>query len=344
MPRRPSAVIAAHPPTPMARTIAVVLAALMMTAVTLAAAGSVQATGGNGLRAAANDFRQDPRWGLQPVFGTALLDDIATRRAARMARENELEHDMDYVGRRLNDAGVCWSGFGEIIAWENYPDYSPDRVMEMWWDSPSHHDIMMGEGYNAAGGAWDTAGDGGHYSVMVFVTLCGQSVAAEPGSVLYPDDRYDPHRALVLYEGRITAYRLNRSGDVLSQKVVKPSKTLHLSSGGRTRANGKAWLKVSSGVLAGYWVHETSHSFVRGLTQRDNFEPDKHVTLEPGRYLGLRFDWLGRIKASKTYTFGHERTVSTSAHAVINGRHYLMLSSGPLAGYWVRDTPQVHPA
>ena len=68
------------------------------------------------------------------------------------------------------------------------------------------------------------------------------------------------------------------------------------------------------------------------------------VTLEPGRYLGLRFDWLGRTKGSRAYTFGHERTLSTSAHAVINGRHYLMLSSGPLAGYWVRDTPQVHPA
>ena len=109
---------------------------------------------------------------------------------------------MAYVSQRLNDASVCWSGFGEIIAWENYPDYSPDRAMEMWWNSPPHHDIMLGEGYNAAGGAWDTAADGGHYSVMVFVTLCGQSVAAEPGSVLYPDDRYDPNRQLVWAVGQ----------------------------------------------------------------------------------------------------------------------------------------------
>ena len=213
MPRRPAAVIAARPPTPMARTIAMLLAALLMTAVTLAATAPVRAAGGDGLREAANGYRQGH--GLDPVIGTALLDDIANRRAAHMAQEDTLEHDMAYVSQRLNDAGVCWSGFGEIIAWENYPDYSADRVMEMWWNSPSHHDIMMGEGYNAAGGAWDTAGDGGHYSVMVFVTLCGQSVAAEPGSVLYPDDRYDPNRELVLKEGRVTAYRLNRSGAVL---------------------------------------------------------------------------------------------------------------------------------
>ena len=342
MPRRPAAVIAVRVPTPMARTIALLLAALLMTAVTLAATAPVRAAGGNGLREAANGYRQGR--GLDPVVGTALLDDIAIRRAAHMAQEDELEHDMAYVSQRLNASGVCWSGFGEVIAWENYPDYSADRVMEMWWNSPSHHDIMMGEGFNAAGGAWDAAGDGGHYSVMVFVTLCGQSVATEPGGVMYPDDRYDPNRELVLKDARVTAYRMNRSGAVLSQKSIRLSKTLRVTAGGRTRANGKAWLKVSSGALAGYWVHETNDAFVRGMTQRDTFNPDQQVTLEAGRYRGMRFDWLGRIKASRAYTFGHERTVSTSAHAIVNGRHYLMLSSGPLAGYWVRDTPRVHPA
>jgi uncharacterized protein YkwD len=342
MPRRPAAVIAARPPTPTARTIAMLLAALLMMAVTLAATAPVRATGGDGLRAAANGYREGH--GLAPVVGTALLDDIANRRAAHMARDNTLEHDMAYVSRRLNDAGVCWSGFGEIIAWENYADYSADRVMEMWWDSPSHHDIMMGEGYNAAGGAWKTASDGGHYSVMVFVGLCGQSVASEPRSVLYPDVRYDPNRELVLKDTHVTAYRMDRSGAVLSQKSIRLSRTLRVSSAGRARANGKVWLKVNSGALAGYWVHETSGSYVRGMTQRDIFSSDKITIIEPGRYVGMRFDKLGRIKASKTYWFGHERTLSISAHAVINGRHYLMLSSGPLAGYWIRDTPQVHPA
>jgi hypothetical protein len=341
MQRRPVAALAIHPPVPLARIIALLLAALMMAAVTLSVAAPVRAVGGDGLREAANGYRQ--AHGRAPVGGTALLDDIANRRASRMAHDDKLEHDMAYVTQRLNDAGVCWSGFGEIIAWENYPDYSYDRTAEMWWNSPPHHDIMLGEGYNAAGGAWDTASDGGHYSVMVFVTLCGQSVAAEPGSILYPDDRYDPNRELVLKEGRVTACRLGRSGGVMSQKSVKLSKTVRVGGAGRTRANGKAWLKVGSGAFAGYWVHETNVSFVRGLTQRDNFDADRQLTLEAGRYLGMRFDWLGRVKASHAYTFGHARTVSTSAYAIISGRHYFMLSSGPLSGYWVRDTPQVHP-
>ncbi len=342
MPRRPVAALATHAPMPVARIIALLLAALMMAAVTLSVASPVRAAGGDGLREAANGYRE--AHGRNPVVGTALLDDIATRRAAHMAQEDKLEHDMAYVSQRLNDAGVCWSGFGEIIAWENYPDYSPDRAMEMWWNSPPHHDIMLGADYNAAGGAWDTANDGGHYSVMVFVTLCGPSAAAEPGSVLYPDDRYVPNRELVLKEGGVTAYRLGRSGEVMGQKSVKLSKTVRVRAAGRTRENGRAWLKVSSGAFAGYWVHETNDSFVRGLTQRDKFGTDKQVTLEPGRYLGMQFDWLGRVKASKSYTFGHARTMSTSAQAIINGRHYFMLSSGPLSGYWLRDTPKVHPA
>ena len=341
MPRRLVAEMAVRPPMPMARTIALLLAALFMATVILSVASPVRAAGGNGLREAANEYRVSG--GLAPVVGTALLDDIATKRAARMAQRDELQHDMDYVMQRLNDAGVCWSGFGEIIAWNSWPTYDYDFTMSQWWNSPTHHDVMMGANYNAAGGAWDDASDGGHYSVMVFVALCGDSVASTPGSVLYPEDRYDPKRELVLKDRRVTAYRLDREGHVLSQKSIRLSHTVRVGSSGRARENAKAWLKVSNGALAGYWVHETNTTFVRGLTQKTKFDPNVNVTLEPGRYEGLLFDWLGRVKGHDSYTFGHERTLFTSALAIINGRRYYMLSSGPLAGYWVRDTPLVHP-
>lgn len=342
MPRRPMAVPTALPTLSVARAIALLLATLLMVSVTLAVAAPVRAAGGTGLRQAANGYRQDH--GLAPVVGTGLLDDIATRRAARMANEKAMEHDMDYVMRRLNDSGVCWSGFGEIIAWDNSPTYNADFTVGMWWDSPMHHDVMMGENYNAAGAAWDTDTDGEHYSVMVFVALCGQSVTAEPGSVLYPDDRYNPDRNLVVRKGRVTAYRLGRSGEVLAQRTVKLSRTLRAESGGRAHANGKAWLKVSAGSLTGYWVHETNNSFVRGLTQKDKYDSPRLLFVEEGQYVGTDFDWLGRVRESHRYTFTRSRLLTASAHAIINGAHYYMLSSGPLAGLWVRDTARVNPA
>ena len=84
MPRRPVAALANTRPMPLARIIALLLAALMMAAVTLSVAAPVRAAGGDGLREAANGYRQ--AHGRAPVGGTALLDDIANRRAAAWPR------------------------------------------------------------------------------------------------------------------------------------------------------------------------------------------------------------------------------------------------------------------
>jgi len=321
---------------PTGRAHALVLAAIVAAGAVVAAVGPVRAAGGNGLRQEANEYRVDG--GRQPVVGTALLDDIATHRARQMVDDNRLEHDLAYVSRRLNQAGVCWSGYGEIIAWERgYPDYSYERTMGMWWDSPTHHAVMMTPEYNAAGAAWDTASDGGHYSVMVFVTLCG-SVATESVRPLYPDDRYNPERELVLKPGRVTGYRLGAGGEVLSRKTVRFRSTTREDAAGRARVNGKDWLKVSTGKLAGYWVHETAESFVRGVTERRHFDPDRRLSADAGRYIGWKFDWLGRVTATRTDTFSHRRHPAADQFVVVNGRRYYRFSSGKLEGFLVRDT------
>ena len=82
---------------------------------------------------------------------------------------------------------------------------------------------------------------------------------------------------------------------------------------------------------------------MRGLTQRDNFDAAEQPDARAGRYLGMRFDWLGRIKASKATPSARTDAVDLGACHHQRATYY-MLSSGPLAGYWVRDTPTVHPA
>jgi putative cell wall-binding protein len=68
---------------------------------------------------------------------------------------------------------VCFTSYGEIIAWESgYPTYEVSRTIEQWWRSQGHHDIMIGD-YNAAGGSHARSSRSGKtYSVMVFVKLC----------------------------------------------------------------------------------------------------------------------------------------------------------------------------
>ena len=112
--------------------IAATLSALALLCAGLAVApATTLAYGGDGLRAAANAYRAAAH--VQPVGGTELLDDIASHRASQMVRLNRLEHNLDYVTHRLNEAGVCWKGVGEILAWERgWPDYDYQRTAKAW--------------------------------------------------------------------------------------------------------------------------------------------------------------------------------------------------------------------
>jgi hypothetical protein len=192
--------------TDRAARFAVVVLLAGMLAATLVSAPVARAAGGNGLREAANEYRTKGR--LAPVAGTPLLDSIATARAADMARKVKLEHDMAYVKSRLVNAGVCWTAYGEIIAWSRGAAYSYDGTVKQWMNSDLHREIVMGSQFNAAGGAWDDAADGGHYSVMVFVALCGADKPAVPyGATPFTDISGSAFRNDIewLYQSGITA-------------------------------------------------------------------------------------------------------------------------------------------
>jgi uncharacterized protein YkwD len=314
---------------------------LLLTAVAVA---PVAATArGDGLRDAANAHRV--AGGLDPVVGTVLLDDIADARAAQMATADQLEHDLAYVGDRLDRAGVCHGTIGEIIAWESgyYADYSYDRTMNLWWNSAGHHAIIMTAAYNAAGGSWATAADGGHYSVMVFVELCS-TPSATASTTLQPAHPYSPDRPMVFRPGSFTGFRLSSDGAVLSQKVVSFDSRTRATAAGRARVNGHAYLEVSSGPFSGWWVRETPRSFVRGMTGRRSFKPARRIGFEAGTYTGRTFDKLGRVTGSKTATLEAPSGASASARAIINGRPFYRVKDGLWAGYWIRDDKRVNPA
>jgi uncharacterized protein YkwD len=328
---------AAHPH---GRRAAVILA-IALAATAMAVATPVRASGGDGLRRAANVYRVE-EGNLIPVGASTVLDEIATRRASQMVAAGKLAHDIDYVYDRLNASGVCWKGFGEIIAWERgYAEYSYERTMGMWWDSPTHHAVMMGADYNAAGGAWKRAEDGAHYSIMIFAELCSGSISYSGTPLMKPAKKYNPDRPMVFRPGTYTGYRLSESGDVLSKRTVRFTDWQRTTSAGRTPTDGRAWLKVSGGRLAGYWVRETDSSYVRGVTARTNYAPSKQLLVKPGKYTGLQFDWMGGIERQKGFRTSSRAKMRTSARAMISGRMFFLVSSGPLEGYWLRDVDEV---
>jgi len=323
------------------RRLAALLALSALCGAVVAAPTTTLAYGGDGLRGAVNAFRADAH--RAPVAGTALLDDIASHRASQMVRLDRLEHDIDYVTHRLNDAGVCWQAVGEILAWEKgWGDYDYRRTAQAWFDSPTHHDIMLGANYNAAGGAWRGTPDKQHYSVMVFVELCGTTTSSLAVSYLRPSRTYAPDRQLVLDRGRHTGYRLSADGFVVSRKTVSYDHRTTRSAAGRAYVGNTAYLKVSSGKLRGCWVRERSHAFVRGMTLYRAYAPARSISLATGAYRGYRFDWLRRVTATRAHVVDQPATGGATARAVINGRAYLRFATGWLAGYWVRDSRAIH--
>jgi len=316
----------------------VVALTLVLTAITIAPVAATSR--GDGLRDAANAHRVDG--GLDPVVGTNLLDDIADARAAQMASANQLVHDLGYVGDRLDRAGVCHGLVGETIAWERgYTDYSYDRTMNQWWNSAGHQAIIMTAAYNAAGGSWASASDGGHYSVMVFVELCDVPAVAS-STLLQPAQPYSPDRPMVFRAGSHTGYKLSSTGAVLASTGVTFGSRMTYAAAGRARVSGHAYLKVSSGPLAGFWVRESVRSHVKGMTAKRSYQPARQISFEAGTYTGVTFDTLGRVTGRKSATLAGPSGASASARAIINGRAFFKVANGIWAGYWIRDSGRVN--
>lgn len=135
----------------------------------------------------ANDKRASA--GLGPVGLHAAVDQVAVERADQMAASDDFRHDMDYIVSRLQEMGVCFTGYGEIIAWERgYPSYDPARTIEQWWASQGHHDIIVGDYTDAGGSHTTSAASGKIYSAMVFIKVCPGSAPSPPPP---PADTHD---------------------------------------------------------------------------------------------------------------------------------------------------------
>jgi hypothetical protein len=153
------------PPRRLAPVIAVAL--IVTAALVPVAVSPVVAAGGSDFVSMANGYRADA--GLGPVALHAAIDEIAVERGEQILRDGEIGHDFPYIERRLAEEGICWNGYGEIVAYNGSGDF--DRFGEQWFNSTVHRNVMQGD-YTHAGGSREEA-DGRWYGVMVFVKICG---------------------------------------------------------------------------------------------------------------------------------------------------------------------------
>jgi uncharacterized protein YkwD len=154
-------------------TSATVVATFTLAAAVSAVPTPVAAAEGLSFVSVANDYRASS--GKAPVALHALIDQIAVERGQQLAAAGELGHDFDYLKARFADLGICWRGFGEIVARNGTGDVA--AFGGQWWNSSPHRTVMLGD-YTHAGGSRES--DGQYwYGVMIFVKLCEGST--EPG-------------------------------------------------------------------------------------------------------------------------------------------------------------------
>jgi hypothetical protein len=158
--------IATAAPHPIRRLVVAALSAALLLSLWTATPPPVGAEGGSSLVSMANGYRTDS--GRSTVWNQSRIEAIAIDRANEMAAEGEIGHDFEALRARFDEEGICWSGFGEIVARNR--DGSAASFGDQWWNSTTHRNVMLGD-YTHASGARQYAG-GRWYAVMIFVKSC----------------------------------------------------------------------------------------------------------------------------------------------------------------------------
>ena len=143
-------------------------------------------------------------------------------------------------------------------------------------------------------------------------------------------------RSVRFEAGRHTGYRFDASWNVISSKAGWLSSPSSASATGRKALGSRGtFLRISTGTWAGTWVRESGLSYVRGATGFGTYAPATQVGFPAGRYIGYAFSSTWKLTGTKTATLTTSTSGLADRQAVINGRRYVRMASGPWAGLWI---------
>jgi uncharacterized protein YkwD len=116
--------------------------------------------------------------GGRPTLAVDLeLVDLARWRSRDMAERGYFSHAIPPAGTRVFDElsarGYCYEVAGENIGWLAGPDAgAEERIQQMFLDSETHRDVLMGKAWDVVGvGSWKRE-DGRHYWTVLFADRC----------------------------------------------------------------------------------------------------------------------------------------------------------------------------
>lgn len=167
------------------------------------------------------------------------------------------------------------------------------------------------------------------------------SASYAPSVSTAPSARTTPEaapRAARLEPGPQTGYEFALDGTVVAQRRINVANDPAPVTVDRRRAvptRPGFYLRVTSGRLAGYEVLESPVSYLVGIAGSTRYDAPQTVTLAAGRYLGYRFDTAWRMTETRFRALTLPTSRTAERRAVIDGRPYLLMSSGGWSGWWL---------
>ena len=158
--------------------------------------------------------------------------------------------------------------------------------------------------------------------------------------VVTPDISGVTLRTVRIEAGVQTGIKFSSTGAVLSRKVVTfTAKATSQADRRRVVPNRSGiYLRLTAGPLAGYEVRESSVVYIPGKAGDVAYVPKAAIQFRPGRYLGYAFESDWSLLTTQSGAISAPAVESASRRAVINGRPYVLMSTGTWAGRWMPVT------
>ena len=134
-------------------------------------------------------------------------------------------------------------------------------------------------------------------------------------------------------------YTFNAAGGITARRTVTLASPVTVAGSDRRSIPTRGvHLRVASGALSGWWVHEDALSYVPGIRGSTTYSPARHASLKVARYELYTFNSSGVMTAAKGRRIVAATTIHVNRTAVIRGRRYIRIADGAWAGWWVPGT------
>ena len=141
-----------------------------------------------------------------------------------------------------------------------------------------------------------------------------------------------------LEAGPQTGYRFSSTGTILGRKTVTLAAPATATADSRSSVPNQpgTYFRITAGQFAGYRIRESLIAHVPGKAGEVIWNPTRTITFGAGRYLGYTFDSAADLATTRARFQQQPPSAATaSRRAIIDGRPYVLMSSGSWTGYWM---------